>query len=280
MKKFFFFIAFVATSMLSIAQNNQLVWLNGRLLYGTPIGSIDSLTYDQMQDVDTLHLLLPHTFTEIIHDTIVIHDTMYIDTDCVDLYNGHEYVDLGLPSGVRWATCNVGANTPEEYGYYFAWGEIEPKKEYTWDTYKWCVNYTDFILIKYNHDTSFGVVDNKKELDRTDDAATMNWGGFWRIPTYKDFAELVENCTQTWITRNGINGILFTANNGNSVFFPTAGRYVDKTIYDSGSHCWFWINNYYTGLDPIYAFTVDFFLNGGVGQALRCEGLSIRPICP
>ena len=82
MKKLFFLLACVAMSVLAMGQDNQLVWANGRLLYGTPIESIDSLTYDEMEDVDTLHLLLPRTLIKVVHDTVYIHDTVYVETDC------------------------------------------------------------------------------------------------------------------------------------------------------------------------------------------------------
>lgn len=143
MRKIFTIIALVAISMFAMAQTNQLVWSNGRLIYGTSIETIDSLTYGEMEEVDTLHLLLPRTLVKVVHDTVYIHDTVYVEvpgnptTPENPDYNGHEYVDLGLPSGLKWATCNVGATTPEEYGDYFAWGEVEPKETYSWSTYKY-----------------------------------------------------------------------------------------------------------------------------------------------
>ena len=93
--------------------------------------------------------------------------------------NGHEYVDLGL--SVKWATCNVGADSPEEYGYHFAWGETSPKTTYNWSTYKYC-NGDEYSMTKYCDD-SFGTVDNKTTLELSDDAARVNWGGKWRMPT-------------------------------------------------------------------------------------------------
>ena len=96
--------------------------------------------------------------------------------------DNHEWVDLGLPSGTLWATCNVGANAPEEYGDHFAWGETSPKDVYNWSTYQWC-NGSMFTLTKYNTESSLGMVDNKTELDPEDDAAYVNWGPSWRTPT-------------------------------------------------------------------------------------------------
>ena len=104
--------------------------------------------------------------------------------------NGHEYVDLGV--SVKWATCNVGASKPEDYGDYFAWGEVEPKEVYNWSTYKW--GNSAQSLTKYNNDKSLGVVDNKMELDLSDDAAHANWGGNWRMPSLYDLHSLLTNC--------------------------------------------------------------------------------------
>ncbi|MCQ2319676.1 MAG: hypothetical protein MJZ90_12290 [Bacteroidales bacterium] len=108
----------------------------------------------------------------------------------VTLTAAHEYVDLGLPSGLLWATCNVGADSPEDYGDYFAWGETETKSDYDWDTYKWC-NGSYNTLTKYNTKSSYGTVDNKTTLELSDDAARANWGGSWRMPTEAEFQELI-----------------------------------------------------------------------------------------
>ena len=135
--------------------------------------------------------------------------------------NGHEYVDLGL--SVKWATMNVGATSPEEYGYYFAWGETEPKDYYHSSTYKWC-NGSYNNLTKYCIDSDFGTVDNKTVLDLADDAAHINWGGAWRMPTVEEQQELLNNCTWTWTTQNGVNGYLVTSKkNGNSFFLACSG---------------------------------------------------------
>ena len=103
----------------------------------------------------------------------------------------HEYVDLGLPSGTLWATCNIGASTPEDYGDHFAWGETAPKDYYDWFTYKW-YNGSYGTLTKYNTDSYYGTVDNKTKLDSEDDAAYVNWGPQWRMPTVEQQKELIE----------------------------------------------------------------------------------------
>ena len=137
----------------------------------------------------------------------------------------HAYVDLGLPSGLLWATSNVGASSPEDYGDYFAWGETGPKSEYNWSTYQYC-NGSQNTLTKYCNNSSYGYnsfTDDLTTLLPEDDAATANWGDGWRMPTMEEFEELYNNTTVTWTTQNGVNGRLFTANNGNSLFLPVAG---------------------------------------------------------
>ena len=138
-------------------------------------------------------------------------------------------VDLGLPSGIRWASCNVGATTPEGYGYYFAWGETESKKDYSWETYKYA-NVGEFYhhkFTKYCTDASSGdngFIDNKTVLEPEDDAATANWGDVWRMPTDAEWTELREQCTWTWTAQNGMNGYqVASKTNGNSIFLPAAG---------------------------------------------------------
>ena len=156
--------------------------------------------------------------------------------------NGHEYVDLGLPSGTRWATCNVGATTPEEYGEYFAWGETSPKENYEWSTYHWC-NGNVSTITKYcsiSDDGNDGFTDNLTTLEASDDAATANWGAGWRMPTAAEVEELYVNCNRTWITQNGVYGRLFTGPNGNSIFLPAAGVRVGFDHYGPTAY-----NEYY-----------------------------------
>ena len=138
--------------------------------------------------------------------------------------NGHEYVDLGLPSGTLWATCNVGAKAPEEYGLYFAWGETEPKEYYDWKTYKWC-NGSASQLTKYCTVSQYGTVDNKTVLEPEDDAAHVNWGGDWYMPTLEELEELDENCTCDYaIINNSVECVKVTSKiNGNSISLPPTG---------------------------------------------------------
>ncbi len=150
----------------------------------------------------------------------------------------HEYVDLGLPSGTLWATCNVGASKPEEYGDYFAWGETEPKEVYDWSTYKWC-NGSENTLTKYCTHSSLGIVDNKTELELEDDAAYVNWGPSWRMPNTEQQDELVEQCTWTWAQQNGVNGQLVTGPNGNTIFLPFSG-YCSESLNFADSYGYYW----------------------------------------
>ena len=156
-----------------------------------------------------------------------------------DDFPQHDYVDLGLPSGTLWATMNIGASSPEEYGDYFAWGEIAPKEDYTWETYKWCDG-TTRSLTKYCLDSYYGLVDHKYILEPADDAAYMNWGPSWRMPTREQLIELGEYGTWQSTSINGINGYLVTGPNGNTLFFPKTGYYDGSTLQLTGYYSFYW----------------------------------------
>lgn len=189
----------------------------------------------------------------------------------------HKYVDLGL--SVKWATCNVGATKPEEYGDYFAWGETQ-KNTYDWSTYKWC-NGSYNTLTKYNNNSSYGTVDNKTQLELSDDAARANWGGSWRMPTKAEQDELREQCTWTWTTQNGVNGYKVTSKkNGNSIFLPAAGCRFDSSLYYAGSYGDYWSSSLYTDY-PSSAYFL-FFNSDNVDWNIsygRYSGHSVRPVC-
>ena len=177
-------------------------------------------------------------------------------------HNGHEYVDLGLPSGLKWATCNVGATTPEEYGDYFAWGEVESKARYNWDTYKY---YGGSNVTKYTGN-------DKTVLDPEDDAATANWGGAWRMPTKEEQDELINNCAWTWTSRYGVNGYEVRGPNYNSIFLPAAG-------FNDGWDGLYWSSSLGTD-DPCLAYGVYFHnLSVEGGDSSRFGGRSVRPVC-
>lgn len=192
--------------------------------------------------------------------------------------NGHEFVDLGL--SVKWATCNVGANTPEEYGDYFAWGETKPKDNYSWSTYKWCNGSMD-NLTKYciEPDSDYGIVDNKTVLDIEDDAAHVNWGGAWRMPTIEDVQELINNCSWTWATQNGVNGCILTSKiNGNSIFFPAAGYRENSHFFDLFG--FYWSSSLYNKLST-KAYHLHFSLSGVEWYVtIRNHANPIRPVLP
>lgn len=191
---------------------------------------------------------------------------------------GHKYVDLGLPSGLKWATCNVGADEPWEYGDYFAWGETEPKSTYTLSTYKWCRGSSD-TMTKYCTDSSYGTVDNKTVLDLEDDAAYVNMGAEWRMPTATEQDELMDNCTWTWTTQNGVNGYKVTGKNGNSLFLPATGCYNNgSSLNHAGSDGYYWSSSL-DEIYPRYAYILYFFsLNFNYGYNYRSSGQSVRAV--
>ena len=195
--------------------------------------------------------------------------------------NGHGYVDLGLPSGTKWATCNVGATKPEEYGDYYAWGEIITKRIYNWSTYEWC-NGSKTTLTKYNTSSSYGTVDKKKVLELADDVARANWGGKWRMPTDAEWTELLDNCTWT-LTRDyngtGVAGRIVTSKiNGGTIFLPAAGHRDDDDLYYAGSSGCYWSSSLDTGI-PYYALYMDFSsFNVYTFFNYRYYGQSVRPV--
>ena len=198
----------------------------------------------------------------------------------VDPYNGHEYVDLGL--SVKWATCNVGATKPEEYGDYFAWGETEPKSIYDWSTYKWCRGSYN-TQTKYNTHSSYGTVDNKTTLDLSDDAARTNWGGSWRMPTDAELTELREQCTWTWTTQNGVYGYKVTSKKSGYtnkyIFLPAAGDRYDNSLNYAGNSGFYWSSSLNTDI-PYLAWYVSFYSNYvDRYDSNRYCGFSVRPVC-
>lgn len=148
-----------------------------------------------------------------------------------------QWVDLGLPSGLLWASCNVGAEYPEQYGNYYAWGETTTKIEYNWNTYKYCMNGDYHQLTKYCSNSSYGYngfTDNFTTMQTEDDAATANLGGGARTPYSFDWQELIDYTTQEDFTLYGIDGKLLTASNGNSIFIPFAGERIDGRLENVG----------------------------------------------
>ena len=187
-----------------------------------------------------------------------------------------EAIDLGLPSGIKWASCNVGATSPEEYGGYYAWGETEEKSNYSWSTYKYC-NGTSTSMTKYCTNSSYGTVDNKTTLEPGDDVAHVKWGGSWRMPTIAEQRELLNNCTWQWTTLNGVYGYRVTGPNGNSIFLPAAGYRRGSGVSDQGSggYCWSGSLSSYRSYDAYYLY---FYSGCGWGNDSRYYGRSVRPV--
>ena len=187
-----------------------------------------------------------------------------------------EYVDLGL--SVKWATCNVGATKPENNGAYFAWGETKPKTIYDWNTYKWC-NGSETTLTKYNVHSGYGVVDYKAQLDLSDDAAHVNWGGNWRMPTDAEWIELREQCIWAWTTGKGIVGYtVISKSNNNKIFLPAAGHRYGSLLNFAGIGGYYWSSWLTTG-SPNSAWVVNFNSNRVYGyNGLRRYGFSVRPV--
>ena len=208
--------------------------------------------------------------------------------------NGHDYVDLGLPSGTLWATCNVGANSPEEYGDYFAWGETQPKATYTWSTYKWC-NGEYNKLTKYCNESYYGykgITDDLTTLQAGDDPARANWGGGWCTPTQNQWHELLMHTTNKWSAWNGVVGRLFTAKNGQTLFLPAAGYYQpcvqgvwvqkESSVLDwTESRGQYWSSSLVTSYNPSCAYHFYFdsgSCNVGFTDHGRRVGQSVRPV--
>lgn len=188
-----------------------------------------------------------------------------------------EAVDLGL--SVKWASFNVGATKPEEYGGYYAWGETEEKEEYSWEKYNWCKG-TETSIFKYCTNSSYGTVDNKTTLDLEDDVAHVKWGGTWRMPTQEEIQELVEKCTWTWTEQNGVSGQLVTSSNGNSIFLPAAGHRGGTGFYERGSLGYYWSATLY-GYGSFHAYNL-YFGSGDGGYwdywVDRSYGHAVRPV--
>lgn len=188
-------------------------------------------------------------------------------------------VDLGL--SVKWANCNVGAMAPEEYGSYFAWAETVSKNSFTLGTYKWLdLSSGSGYVKKYNDKSAYGKVDNKSTLDLEDDAAHVNWGGKWRIPTLAEWQELIARCTWTLETRYGTVGALATGPNGNSIFLPAAGGN-DGSLSGVNERGLYWTSVCVTDYAyPTYAYAAAFNAESiYCGNNGRGVGSSVRAVC-
>lgn len=188
-------------------------------------------------------------------------------TSCPDGNHPH-MVDLDLPSGTKWACCNLGASTPESYGNYYAWGETQPKSGYGWNTYLYGSASNDVVSIG-------------SDIAGTDyDAATANWGTPWRMPSLNQIWELLKNTTSTWTSQNDVKGRKFTGSNGGTIFLPAAGSRTSDELYGAGSRGNYWSSTLYEsnivtgGAQSLYSNweTVREDVNS------RSSGLSVRPV--
>lgn len=180
-----------------------------------------------------------------------------------DNINGYEYVDLGLPSGLKWATCNLGADMPYEIGYYLAWGEHKAKETYSAGN-----------SITYGQ--SLGDISGDIEYD----AATFLWEATWRIPTEAEARELKDNCTFEWTTMNNVQGAMVTGPNGNQIFLPSGGFATEGNVDFADSEGAYWTSSPdYT--DPVYYSAFLYFYNtnfANVGWMSRYAGMLVRPV--
>ncbi len=264
MKKITLLFAAIALAFAAQAQEPKTykvlkVYIGDSVAYELPISKIDSLAFENR----------------------------------IDPFNGHEYVDLGLPSGTLWATCNVGATNPEDYGDYFAWGETIPRQAnadgdtiYNWITYKYC-NGSSSTLTKYCNDANYGnegYTDDLVTIEAADDAATANWGGDWRIPTKTEQDELRTECQWDWTdnyNNTGIAGYIVSSKKDTmkSIFLPAAGYRSGTSLNYAGSYGYYWSSSLYESY-PNGAYYL-YFYSGGYDWSGRSRyyGHSVRPVC-
>jgi len=215
--------------------------------------------------------------------TVVDDITLYAQWRLNNPINGYEWVDLGLPSKTKWAKCNVGAVNPENYGYYYAWGETQMQMGiiYNWSSYEFA-NGDEYRLTKYCNDSNYGdngFTDAFMRLLPEDDVATDIWGEGWRMPTAEEMSELLNYCTVEWTTQNGVNGRLFIGSNGNTLFLPAAGYCYDGVRYHARNYGHYWSSS----LSSDEPYKAD-YLNLSLGvcfvnKEVRCRGASVRPVC-
>jgi len=213
-----------------------------------------------------LFLLLPSV---VILMTACSSESIEIDSPETGNYPVAKAIDLGLPSGTKWASWNVGASKPEEYGGYYAWGETEEKDYYDWSTY---------IYYDGSSSTCHHIGDDIAGTEY--DVAHVKWGGSWRMPTRAQQDELQKNCTREWTQQNSVNGIRVTGPNGNSIFLPAAGYRWRGNLSREGSYGYYWSSSLYPndeyGADALY-FDSDYW---DWNYKYRYNGRSVRAVCP
>ncbi len=215
--------------------------------------------------------------------TALTFSTLFLITTFSSAQSKHQYVDLGL--SVKWATCNIGADKPEDHGEYFSWGETENKRINNWETYRFTEEDKNQIS-KYCSNSQYGwheLADSLSALEPDDDVAHKKWGGNWRIPTKAEMKELLDNCTWTWTARNDINGYLVTGKKpgytDRSIFIPVTGTYYDGKIFNPHKQGSYWSRDCGT-VYPADAYTLELSVReASVGMRSRCESIAVRPVC-
>lgn len=189
------------------------------------------------------------------------------------------WVDLGLPSGLLWAECNVGANAPEDAGSYYAWGETSTKSDYSWSTYAFGSD--DYLLTKYCSNAEYGLdgyIDSLIILEPNDDAAAIIIADGARIPTKKDWQELINNVNAELTIQDSVYGCKFTSTNGNSLFLPAVGYRDGSEHYDADNYGYYWSASLYTDI-PNHAWNFGFDSSyKGLSNSYRFQGFSIRAV--
>ena len=192
--------------------------------------------------------------------------------------NGYEYVDLGLPSGLKWAKYNVGADVPEAYGSYIAWGETNAKDDYSWATYKYYDSSFNTIT-KYCSNERYGAVDSKEALEVKDDAANVNWGRTWRMPTAAEFDELYQVCTWEWTSINDVPGYKVTGPNGNEIFLPAAGYKNATNVLNKNGAGYYWSSTLLSKSNGRACYMIfDKESRKNDDYSRRYSGRSVRPV--
>jgi len=280
MKKLFLFVAVVISAISAIASDQFYVIMKDGSVESYPTDKVDSISFDDPQiakimGFNDMAREIADMSEEIAKMKKEIADLKSNQGNCGEtIRNDFEYVDLGLPSGLKWATMNIGASSPEEYGDYFAWGEVKIKDSYDSDN-SITFNKTPSEL------ESASIIGKDGNLTAQYDAASQNWGGKWRMPTSAEFDELKNNCTWTWTTLGGVNGYKVAskvADNNNWIFLPAAGCRYGTSSDRVGSYGVYLSSSVY-GSSSKSAYYLFFDSSNKVAASVdRESGLTVRPV--